>query len=162
MSESLRSNWLRDPWLMLAVGFGSGFAPRMPGTIASGIAGLVAWFLFCHLEPYVRISCVIVLILVSWFAIHKVLTKHQVGDAPQIVIDEMAGMWVAVALLPEKASVWLGAFLLFRVFDIWKPFPIGWIDRKLPGAWGILLDDVVAGLMALILANALSIWIVFP
>lgn len=147
---------------MLAVGFGTGFVARMPGTVASLFAAVLAWFLFCYIETLVQIGCVLLLMLISWYAIEKVVRKYEVEDDPQIVVDEIAGTWVAVAILPEKLWIWLVAFILFRVFDIWKPFPIGWIDRKMTGAVGILLDDVVASLMALILANAVWIWIANP
>lgn len=159
MSKSLASRWLKDPWVFLAVGFGSGLTPRMPGTVGSLLAVLLAWTLFCYVELAVQIACTVGLVAISWLVIHQVQRKHEVGDDSSIVIDEFAGVWIAVVALPEKPWVWLVAFLLFRLFDIWKPMPIGLIDRKVKGALGVLLDDVVAGLMALVLAYASWIWI---
>jgi phosphatidylglycerophosphatase A len=64
------------------------------------------------------------------------------------VIDEVAGMLVALALVPHEIMFYLSAFLLFRLFDIWKPWPISWVDRNIKGGWGVLFDDLIAGLLA--------------
>lgn len=85
------------------------------------------------------------------------------GDPQWIVLDEIAGMWLAVSLLdPSWLSYSLG-FLLFRLFDIWKPWPIGWIDQKVKGGLGVMLDDYVAGLFAALLLYAASfMWWIGP
>jgi phosphatidylglycerophosphatase A len=89
-------------------------------------------------------------------------TEAESRDPQWIVIDEVAGIWLTVSVLdPSWLSYSLG-FLLFRLFDIWKPWPIGWIDRRVKGGFGVMLDDYVAGLFAALLlyAGSLMWWIV--
>lgn len=69
-------------------------------------------------------------------------------DPPEIVIDEVAGMAMALSGVPFRPILVIAAFLLFRFFDIWKPFPVNYIERKLPRGWGIVMDDVAAGIIA--------------
>jgi len=71
-------------------------------------------------------------------------------DPGCIVIDEIVGMLIALTLVPDHPAAWLLAFILFRIFDIWKPFPVSWFDRHLHGGIGIMLDDVMAGVYAFV------------
>jgi len=79
-------------------------------------------------------------------------------DSRKIVIDEIAGMLLVGFLLPSGAGYWVAGFILFRAFDVLKPFPAGWVERNLPGGWGIMLDDSVAGLYANLLLQGVKAW----
>ena len=93
---------------------------------------------------------IVVIAALGIFASAKVANSLGVEDPGEIVIDELVGQWIAVLAIPDHLGYWLAAFLLFRIFDIWKP----WIIDKsqyLPGGWGIMMDDVLAGLLAFVL-----------
>src|SRR3569832_2326684 len=85
-----------------------------------------------------------------------------VGDHPGMVWDEMVGYWIAIAALPPRWEWWLAAVVVFRIFDIWKPWPIGELDRRLHGGLGVMVDDAVAGLLTGAILFVASHWIVFP
>ncbi len=138
----------RQTWIiLLANGGGIGNIPFAPGTFGSAIA-IPLCFLLSRLSLAAAIPCVILFIL---FAIgvagraEKLLNKKDPGC---IVIDEIAGMLVTFLGLPFDMVTALAGFLLFRVFDILKPFPIRWLERRLPGGFGVVMDDVAAGVCA--------------
>ena len=79
----------------------------------------------------------------------RVQARYQVKDPGAIVIDEFAGQWIALLFAPMTLWGGLAAFGLFRLFDIWKPWPVGALERGVPGAFGVMVDDLAAGLMAL-------------
>jgi phosphatidylglycerophosphatase A len=142
----------------LATGFYSGYAPIAPGTAGSA----VAWVIFI-LIPGLRDFPLLLLSLLVFFIGVKVATdveKTDGHDASVIVIDEMAGMWISLLFLPASVTWggWIAAFFLFRFFDIIKPFPAG-KSQKLPAGWGIMIDDVFAGLYAN-LAVRLIFWLI--
>ena len=84
---------------------------------------------------------------IGWLCSSLITKRYGVADAPEIVADEIAGMWLALALLPQVWGLALAAFALFRWLDIVKPGPVGWLDREVKGGLGVMLDDVVAGLI---------------
>lgn len=137
--------------------FGIGFAPFAPGTFGSLAAlGLyylmpAVWFEFWNLPWYL-----LALLVFSLFSVPIATQAEKIlgHDAPAIVIDEVCGFFLAVAFLPKTWLVGLYGFVLFRVFDIAKPFPVN-RAQKLPAGWGIVVDDLVAGLYALILLQLL-------
>ena len=148
---------LKDPVLFLAFGFGSGLLPRAPGT--AGTAAAIPFYLW-----FSQYSSATYLVLVFLFAVTGIWICEQaserlgVHDHPGIVWDEFAGF--LISMIPAFPSwIWLPAgFVLFRLFDIWKPWPISWADRRLKGGLGIMLDDVLAGgLAALVLAIAIRL-----
>lgn len=137
-------------WLALATWFGAGLSPRAPGTVGSA-ASLVLWAPMVLLDTPVlaRVLAVVAVFAVGVVAAQKVVDVR--GEDPQIVvIDEVAGM--GIALLFPWSSPWylLAAFVLFRFFDILKPWPVSWADRRVGGGIGVMLDDVIAGLYALL------------
>ncbi|MEA1867643.1 MAG: phosphatidylglycerophosphatase A [Thermodesulfobacteriota bacterium] len=133
--------------LFLASGLFLGLIPFAPGTFGS-LLGIPLHWLFSHLPISLVICSLGFVILISvWISGRaELLLGHK--DPSQIVIDEVVGMAVALAGAPLKPSLIIVAFMLFRFFDIWKPFPIRYIDKSVPGGWGIVLDDVAAGIMA--------------
>lgn len=138
--------------LFFAAGFGSGFSPKAPGTAGS----LVGVLIFCiiHDSPYyVVITAVFLLAGIPLASRAEGLLGKK--DAKQIVIDEIAGQLIALYAVPFAFWPILSGFLLFRLFDIWKVWPINRMER-LPGGYGVMMDDVAAGFIALaILQTAL-------
>jgi len=131
----------------LASGLFLGLIPFAPGTFGS-LLGIPLHWLFSHLPIFLGICSLGFVVLISvWISGRAELLLGN-KDPSQIVIDEVVGMAVALAGAPLEPSLVIIAFLFFRFFDIWKPFPIRYIDRSFPGGWGIVFDDVAAGVMA--------------
>lgn len=135
------------PDVFIATGFGVGLAPAAPGTWGSLAALLVWWFWLAELSTNWQLIAAGLYFLVGWLCSSLISKRYGVADAPEIVADEIAGMWLALALLPQFWWAALAAFALFRWLDIAKPGPIGWLDREVKGGLGVMLDDVVAGLI---------------
>jgi len=148
----------RNPIHLVAAGFGSGLAPRAPGTFGT-IAALLPWWPLHFLAPLYYWLIVGAGFLIGIYLCGKTARDLRTHDHGAIVWDEFIGLWIALAWLPAAAHWWwIGAgFLLFRLFDIWKPWPISWCDRNIHGGFGIMLDDVLAGILAaVVLAVALT------
>lgn len=155
----LPPGFLRDPVHLLAFGFGSGATPRAPGTWGS-LAAIPIWYGFSWLPWPVYWSLVLIAFLVGIWLCGKTASDLKVHDHGGIVWDEFVGMWIALGLFPDQIYGVLMAFALFRLFDVVKPWPINWLDDRLPGGLGIMVDDVVAGLMALLSLYAIDRWLV--
>jgi phosphatidylglycerophosphatase A len=137
-------------FLFIATGAYSGFLPKAPGTWGSAV-GVLLWLLIGRLDLLPFLFIIAMLFLVGVFsagAAEKILDR---GDPPQVVVDEIVGQLIALIAVPLQPGPVVLSFLLFRFFDILKPFPIGWIDRHLHGGLGIMLDDIVAGLYTLLI-----------
>jgi len=135
---------------------GVGKIPKAPGTWGSLLSVLIWWALFSLFPdsfqfPETHFYMIIVAFFIGWLATHCYEKWNNRHDPKEVVVDELIGMWITLFAAPRILWVYALGFLFFRLFDIWKPFPIGWIDRKVPGALGTILDDVVAGLFAWIL-----------
>jgi len=129
--------------------FGCGLAPRAPGTVGSlgaiPFAALIAWVW----GPLALIPAAVIVFILGWWVAARYLRGATAIKDPQwIVIDEVAGQWIALAAVPLDFIWYALGFGLFRFFDILKPWPVRWADRRVPGALGIMLDDVLAGLYA--------------
>ena len=156
---------LLKPSHIFATLFGVGLLPFAPGTWGS-LFGLILFFytniyLSINVQLFYLFLLVIILfaILVCFFATKELGDNEK--DQKSIVIDELAGVWIAfipvsgIVMMQDFLTYSVLAFLLFRVFDIWKPYPIGFIDKKIKNYIGIVLDDLVAGLYA-----AIIIWLI--
>lgn len=137
----------RDPLMLLAFGFGSGLAPTAPGTFGSA-AALLFMPLLSVLPPWGYG----VFLLIA-FGVGVGLCQYAQGrlpghDHPAIVWDEFVGLWLTLSCVPAAWGWWLAGFVVFRVFDILKPWPISVIDRKVGGGMGVMLDDLLAGIGA--------------
>jgi phosphatidylglycerophosphatase A len=131
--------------LFVATGFFIGNLPFAPGTFGS-LIGLPLCFLLSRLDLLKSLICILVFILFAMgiaSAAEKIIKQRDPG---QIVIDEIAGLMVTLAGLPFNMKTALAGFIIFRVFDILKPFPIRMLDRSVGGGSGIVLDDVMAGI----------------
>jgi len=137
----------QNPAHLIAFGFGAGLAPRAPGT-AGSLVGVLAWLSLFWLAPFIYGLVVVALFFLGVWV--TAVTERDIGvhDHPGIVWDEIVGMLVTLAFVPLDWR-WLAAgFVLFRIFDIWKPFPIRWLNNRVSGGWGIMLDDLAAGFVA--------------
>jgi len=141
---------MSDPVLLLAFGFGTGLAPRAPGTVGSLPGLLLAW-LTLPLAPEWRVAIAILLIAMGIWLCGRAATAIGVHDHPGIVWDEITGMYLTLLVAPPQIMAWALSFGLFRLFDIWKPWPIRDLDHRLAGGAGIMLDDVIAALYAAVL-----------
>jgi len=141
------------PASLLATWFGSGLLPRAPGTWGSLVALPFAYAITVAGGPWALLAAVAAAFLAGLWASGVYATANGVHDPGQVVIDEVAGQWltlVPLALTPVALDpVLYGvAFVAFRVFDVLKPWPVRYFDQKLPGAWGIMTDDIAAGVYA--------------
>lgn len=135
----------------LTVGF-SGLSPKAPGTVGSFVSLLIGLFLleFLHVSTLFLLALLITVIAIKQIDIYE----NEVGmhDGKEIVIDELAGMWITLSICGINSENILImaplAFIFFRLFDIWKPSIIGKIDRDVKGGLGVMGDDVVAGFAA--------------
>jgi len=133
--------------LVLASNFGLGYAPVAPGTFGT-LAGIPAFYLLAKLPPAGYAAAWILLLLLAFWAAGAAGRIYGLADDGRIVIDELLGYLVTVAWLPFSWSSVLIGFVCFRLFDILKPPPAGWIDRRMKNGVGVVLDDVVAGVYA--------------
>lgn len=154
----LPPGFLKNPVHLLAFGFGSGAAARAPGTWGS-LAAIPFWYGIAWLPGAAYWGLVALAFLVGIWLCGKTAEDLKVHDHGGIVWDEFVGMWIALGLFPDQIYGVLMAFALFRLFDVVKPWPIGWLDERLPGGLGIMVDDVVAGFMALGSLYAIDRWL---
>lgn len=139
--------WLRKFLKNLATFFGVGFFPKGPGT-AGTLAAIPLVLLLSWAGPLVYMGFALLLLPLAIIAAQVYEDDKGGHDHKEIVIDEVLGFMIAMTWLPMTWKAMLAGFLLFRVLDIFKPFPIGYLDRKIPGGLGVVLDDVVAGIIA--------------
>jgi len=126
---------------IIATGMGSGYSPFAPGTAGSLFALLI--FLVLPLNNYYWLAiCIPVFFIGVWAA--KIVEEKHGNDPGIIVIDEFVGQWISLLFLPRTLLIYIAAFLLFRMFDIYKPFPAN-DSQKLSHGWGVMIDDVIAG-----------------
>lgn len=138
---------LRDPVQALAFGFGAGLAPKAPGTFGTLVA--IPFFLLMRDLPLAAyLSLVLASFLVGIYLCDLAAKAQQTHDHPGIVWDEMVGYWLTMILAPPGWWWILAGFCLFRFFDILKPWPIGWLDRRVRGGFGIMVDDALAAAYA--------------
>lgn len=147
MTETTAGRVLRDPVLFLAFGFGSGLAPKAPGTFGT-LAAVPLYLLLNQFSTPVFLAGVVLVALAGIWICDRASKKLGTHDHPGIVWDEFAGF--LVTMIPASGS-WVSlvaGFALFRLFDIWKPWPISLADKKIGGGLGIMLDDLLAGIPA--------------
>lgn len=141
---------------MVATFFWVGNAPRAPGTMGSIAAAPVGWALLEYGGHTALAAGLLGAVFVGWWAAARHMKVRDRRDDPQeVVIDEAAGLWLAYLALPAASLAGcLAGLVLFRALDIWKPGPIGWADRRLKGAFGVMVDDLVGGAIAALLIAA--------
>ncbi len=145
----------RSPGFWFASGFGCGLAPKAPGTVGTLVA-VFPWLAMRDLPllPYALI--VLATFALGVWAAHKVIALTGTEDPQIVVIDEWVGLWIGLFALPEGIGWLLAGVLLFRLFDVSKPWPVSWADRKLHGGIGAMLDDALAGLYTLLMLQSVA------
>jgi phosphatidylglycerophosphatase A len=154
---ALRKVALRTPSGLLAFGFGSGLSPYAPGTMGTLVAIPFIFALKSLGNPGFWIMLLLLFLLGVKLCTH---VSHKLGvhDHGGIVWDEMVGYWLSVAFVPLQWHWLLAGFLLFRFFDIFKPWPIRQLDKKVSGGFGIMIDDVVAAISTIIILALFQHW----
>lgn len=146
---------LSHPAPLLATGFGSGLSPRAPGTVGTAVALLPWWFL--QALPWWQYALALaVAFAIGVWAADWVIRETGVQDPGLVVWDEFVGVWITLAATAADPAWMLVGFAVFRVFDIWKPWPIGAIDERVGGGFGAMLDDALAGVFGLLAMLALQ------
>jgi phosphatidylglycerophosphatase A len=147
LDPELRQKVVRDPILLLAFGFGTGLSPRAPGTVGS-LLGVLLGLATLAVPMHLRWSLAIALFAVGIWLCGEAGRRLAVHDHPGVVWDEIVAMYLVLLAVPVSVGFWAAAYLLFRLFDIWKPWPIRDLDHRLGGGLGTMLDDLVAALYA--------------
>ena len=155
---------LKNPYHFIATLGGIGLFPFAPGTVGS----IFGWIIFIVLSHYIEMIFATVLIIFLSIYVSNLATKDLVNkDHKSIVIDEMAGIWLA--MIPviyiassqyERTFYAVLTLIFFRLFDILKPYPISYVDKNFKGGFGIVLDDLIAGVFAGILATVLTLYLI--
>ena len=141
---------LKQPIQFLALGFGTGLAPKAPGTFGT-LAAIPLFLLLAMLTPLFYLIAVIVMSIAGVYICGKAASDVGVHDHPAIVWDEFVGYFITMFMIPISWQSILVGFLLFRLFDILKPWPISYIDKQMTGGAGIMLDDILAGVFSLLI-----------
>ena len=140
-------------WRIAATFFYLGKLPIAPGTWGS-MGALILW-LFLPVTTSVHLSVILILFVLGVYSSQQVAKYMQVHDPSEVVIDEAVGMGISLFMLPHSYGLYLLAFIVFRFFDILKPSFIYQV-QNLPGGWGIMLDDVLAGLFTLAIVSGIA------
>ena len=139
----------------LATCFKIGHLPIAPGTWGSLVAIIGGWLWLQYLDPLVFIVLIIVIFTIGVFATNTIIDHTGEKDPSRVIIDEVAGQWLGLLILPDGMLYIAGAFVLFRFLDIFKPWPIRQMEQ-FPKGWGVMLDDTLAGLLTLGLIQVVS------
>lgn len=158
LDAAQRRDLLSDPAGWIASGFGSGLSPVAPGT-AGSLAALLPYFLLRELWwPWYLLIVALAFVLGVW-ASEKIVRRLQLDDPGVIVWDEFVGQWIALIAAPHDWRWIIVAFVLFRFFDVLKPWPVSLADRRIKGGFGVMFDDVLAGIYALLVLQFAAHWL---
>ena len=147
----------RSPAWWLSTGLGAGLVPRIPGTVGT-LWGILLYWALRNQTDLLTAGFLLAFLLLAVAASSRTEKLYGQHDNPQIVVDEVVGYLVTVWAIPFTWSHAALGFLLFRFFDIVKPFPIRWVDRRCPGGWGVVLDDALAGVFGNLCLRAAMLW----
>jgi len=155
LTDAQRRALLSSPAGWLACGFGSGLTPVAQGTFGS-LAAILPWLWLRHGSLSLNLVVIVIGFAIGVWACDVASRTLGVDDHRSLVWDEFIGQWIA--LLPALLAPWwavVAGFALFRLFDVWKPWPIRWLDQHLKGGLGVMVDDVIAGIFA-----AIVLWVI--
>jgi len=153
MNKVPASIW-KNPWHFTAFGFGSGAAPFAPGTFGT-LAAVVLYLPLQYLHWFSYLLVVIVAFVVGVLICERTSKDIGVHDHGGIVWDEFVGYWLTMLLAPQGWEWALVGFVLFRFFDVLKPWPVKWADRRVAGGFGIMVDDLLAGIYAWVILQVI-------
>jgi len=157
MSNTAKPVW-SNPVHLLAFGFGSGAVPKAPGTAGTAVAVLI-FLALPPLSPLLYGALLLITFLLGIWLCGKTADDLGVHDHGGIVWDEFVGYWITMFMAPVGWQWAILGFVLFRILDIFKPWPIKWVDKELKGGLGIMLDDGLAGIMAALCIQAIVVLI---
>ena len=140
---------------LIGTGAGTGFMPKAPGTAGALLGALLFYFFMGSLSISVQLGIVFIVTLPALWSAAQIKKVSGKSDDQRIVIDEILGVWITLIGAPVSISWVFVGFILFRIFDIAKPFPVNWIDQKWPGARGVIFDDVMAGVYGYVVLQLL-------
>ena len=151
MTTLLNKNFiLKNPHHMIALGFGTGLYKKAPGTLGTLVA--IPFFLAINkVDIYLQLLFVVMVFILGIWSSNVTSKSLKLKDPSCIVIDEIAAFLLLLILISPNLYQLIYAFILFRLFDIWKPYPISWLENRYSGGFGIMIDDIAAALMALII-----------
>ena len=149
---------LANPIHLLACGFGAGLSPKAPGTVGTAVAVLI-YLALPSMSPIIYAGLILVSFIFGIWLCGKTAENLGVHDHGGIVWDEFVGYWITMFMAPSGLFWVLLGFGLFRLLGIFKPWPIKWADNELAGGLGIMLDDVLAGIMAALCMQAVVVLI---
>lgn len=160
LPKNITKKVFTNPIYFFAFGFGSGLLPFMPGTFGTLVGVII--YLFLHGLPYYWYIFVVALLTGMAIWVSDICSKAiGIHDHTGINVDEIVGfLWTMTAVPFAWYWIVLG-FLLFRLFDIWKPWPIRWLDRHVHGGFGMVLDDLVAAFFAWVCLHILTLYFIF-
>ena len=139
--------------------FGSGLLPKAPGTWGSLAALPFAWFIYSYGGYQTLLLATAGIFVAGVWTSGIAAAERGAEDPGEVVIDEVAGQWLTLVVVPPDLLLYAAGFVLFRLFDIWKPWPVSWADQKLKGGLGIMADDILAGVYAAAILFALKTWL---
>ena len=159
MNKSIPASLLKHPIHLLSLGFGSGLSPYAPGTMGTLVA--IPLYLLIATQPLaIYLGIILLGFLLGIYFCHVTSNALGVHDHPGIVWDEIIGFWITMIAVPVINWQWiLAGFVLFRFFDIVKPWPVKVADKRITGGFGIMFDDVLAGIYALICMQSLNYYL---
>jgi phosphatidylglycerophosphatase A len=144
-----------QPARLIATWFGVGLSPVAPGTCASLAALPIAWAIRAAAGRAGLAAGAALVFAAGCWAAGAAAKASGVRDPAAVVVDEVAGQWLVVLAAPFDPAAWAAGFVLFRLFDIWKPWPVRWADRQVKGGFGIMLDDILAAGYAVVVLEGL-------
>lgn len=157
--NGLKPGHKKGLWYPIATWFGCGLSPYMSGTVGSLGALPFGFAIHYWLGPVALFIASMLALVVGTWASNQYLEHMESGEDPgEIVVDEVAGQWLTLCVLPPEFQHYVLGFVLFRTFDILKPWPVSLADRKIKGGFGVMFDDILAGVYGMLLCGA--IWLV--
>jgi len=153
----LQSVW-KNPIHFVACGFGVGTIPIIPGTFGT-LVGVVLYLMLVRLPLVAYLIITIILLIAGIYLCERTNRDLGTEDHPAAVWDEIASFPIVMIAIPFTWYYLLMGFVLFRIFDIWKPWPIRWFDRNVHGGFGVMLDDVIAALFAWVILFIITLFV---
>lgn len=146
-----------SPRYFIGFGFGSGAFPFAPGTAGTVVAAIF-YLGLRELPLSAYLAFTLIFSLFSIWLLDQLSREIQINDHPGMCLDEFAGYFVSMINAPRGFGWIVLGFVLFRLFDIWKPWPIRWLDEHVHGGFGMVIDDVAAGVLTFLIIQLLSLW----
>jgi phosphatidylglycerophosphatase A len=146
----------RHPAVIIATGLGTGLLPVTPGSWGSLLALPIGWAIVAAAGKIGLAVAVLCALALGTWAANRVIEESGLHDPGAIVVDEVVGQWIVLLAAPQRFWTYALAFLFFRLFDILKPWPVGWADRNVGGGFGVMLDDLLAAVYAVLVLLAVE------